>query len=243
MILYILITAHFLADFTFQTNRLVRRKRSDYKYLICHSMIYAFTFIPAIFPFASFGKGIMVFIITTGSHFLIDWARIIADRKCKEVSGLFFTFIADQVLHILILTVTYYLFSLESAATLLYANIRQWPNFDSLVVYSLIFVLIWDPAAVLVKMLFACVIDKNRCDQEDNDPPAGRIIGKLERIIISVLILIDQFSAIGLVLTAKSIARFRQLEDRSFAEKYLVGTLTSFAFAIIISVILKHQCQ
>ena len=39
--------------------------------------------------------------------------------------------------------------------------------------------------------------------------------------------------AIGLVVTAKTIARFRQLEDRQFAEYYLLGTLASIATAIL----------
>ena len=42
----------------------------------------------------------------------------------------------------------------------------------------------------------------------------------LEREIILILGLMGQFGAIGFVLTAKSLARFRQLEDKEFAEKY-----------------------
>jgi hypothetical protein len=240
MILLILLIAHFLADFTFQTNRLVIRKRSDFKYLIYHTIIYAAIFTVAIFSFTKFGKGIPAFIIIAGSHFFIDWARTICDNRLKEAPGLFITFIADQVLHILIIIILYYVFDLESAAASLYNCIRQWPYFSSLVVYTLIFVLIWDPAAVFIKKLFTCIIDKNKCDQADNDPAAGRIIGKLERIVVSVLILSNQLGAIGLVLTAKSIARFKQLDDRNFAEKYLVGTLTSFATAIIATIILKR---
>jgi len=41
-------------------------------------------------------------------------------------------------------------------------------------------------------------------------------------------------------LTAKSVARFKQLEDRDFAEKYLIGTLTSLALALIAAVAVKH---
>ena len=44
---------------------------------------------------------------------------------------------------------------------------------------------------------------------------------------------------IGFVLTAKSIARFKQMEDKNFAEKYLIGTLTSFLIVLITVLILK----
>ncbi len=61
----------------------------------------------------------------------------------------------------------------------------------------------------------------------------GRIIGNLERLIVATLVCLGQYGAIGLVLAAKSLARFPQLsESRDFAEYYLVGTLVSMAVAI-----------
>ena len=53
------------------------------------------------------------------------------------------------------------------------------------------------------------------------------------------LLLNNQFGLIGFVLTAKSIARFKQMEDKNFAEKYLIGTLTSFLIVLITILILK----
>ena len=67
----------------------------------------------------------------------------------------------------------------------------------------------------------------------------GNIIGKLERVIISVLVLLNQYGAVGFVLTAKSIARYKQLEDKKFAEKYLVGTLASILISLVVTVIVK----
>ena len=49
----------------------------------------------------------------------------------------------------------------------------------------------------------------------------------------------NQFGVIGFVLTAKSIARFKQMENRNFAEKYLIGTLTSFLIVLLSVLILK----
>ena len=47
------------------------------------------------------------------------------------------------------------------------------------------------------------------------------------REIILLLGLMGQYGAVGFVLTAKSLARYKQLEKKAFAEKYLVGTLLS----------------
>ena len=63
----------------------------------------------------------------------------------------------------------------------------------------------------------------------------------LEREIILMLGLMGQFGAIGFVLTAKSLARFKQLENKSFAEKYLVGTLLSGGIAIVCIVVFKGR--
>ena len=74
----------------------------------------------------------------------------------------------------------------------------------------------------------------------DRQIAAGRWIGVLERVLVSMLTMASSFPAIGLVLAAKSIARFSQLEeDKSFAERYLVGTLASIALAMAYPLILQ----
>ena len=62
-------------------------------------------------------------------------------------------------------------------------------------------------------------------------------IGVIERLLIATLVLAGGVAAVGLVIAAKTIARFRQLEDRLFAEYYLLGTLASVSLAVITSLI------
>jgi hypothetical protein len=66
-------------------------------------------------------------------------------------------------------------------------------------------------------------------------PPAqvGATIGVLERLLIVTLLLVGAEAAIGFVIAAKTIARFRLLDDRDFAEYYLLGTLASVSVAIV----------
>jgi hypothetical protein len=61
----------------------------------------------------------------------------------------------------------------------------------------------------------------------------GATIGILERILIVVFVLTGTDVAIGFVVGAKTLARFRLLDDRDFAEYYLLGTLASVSVAII----------
>jgi hypothetical protein len=67
----------------------------------------------------------------------------------------------------------------------------------------------------------------------------GRVIGILERIIIYGAVLTDQIAAIGLVLAVKGLARFKEMDDRPFAEYVLVGTLLSLLLAVFVAMLVK----
>lgn len=69
---------------------------------------------------------------------------------------------------------------------------------------------------------------------------AGRRIGQLERFLVTTLTILDQYSAIAFVFAAKSIARFKKIEETPmFAEYYLAGTLASVSLAILVGLGIK----
>ncbi|MFQ5847332.1 MAG: hypothetical protein ACE5IQ_06600 [Candidatus Methylomirabilales bacterium] len=69
---------------------------------------------------------------------------------------------------------------------------------------------------------------------------AGRRIGQLERFLVTTLMVLDQYSAIAFVFAAKSIARFKKIEESPvFAEYYLAGTSASVSFALLIGLCIK----
>ena len=65
------------------------------------------------------------------------------------------------------------------------------------------------------------------------DIARGRTIGALERALALTLVLLGEDAAIGWIIAAKSLARFKALEDREFAEYFLIGTLASFLLALV----------
>ncbi len=71
----------------------------------------------------------------------------------------------------------------------------------------------------------------------------GATIGALERLLIVVLVLTGAEAAVGLVIAAKTLARFKQLDDRGFAEYYLLGTLASVSVAIVSAIIALAALQ
>ena len=76
-------------------------------------------------------------------------------------------------------------------------------------------------------------------DEDEGPAGAGRLIGILERWLILGLVWVDQWGAVGLVLTAKSIARFKRMDEQAFAETYLIGTMTSVLVAMAGGAVLK----
>lgn len=71
-------------------------------------------------------------------------------------------------------------------------------------------------------------------DVDEQEYNTGRVIGMLERIFVYVFVLAGQYAAIGFILAAKGVARFREFENRTFAEYVLIGTLLSTLLAFFV---------
>jgi hypothetical protein len=70
-------------------------------------------------------------------------------------------------------------------------------------------------------------------DTKEDNVKSGSLIGSLERIVMMMLLIAGQWIGLTIVIAAKSIARFKQLEDKKFSEYYLIGTLFSIIFVIV----------
>lgn len=66
----------------------------------------------------------------------------------------------------------------------------------------------------------------------------GGKIGIVERLIILLLLSVNEYTAIGFIIAAKSLARFDQLKDKEFAEYYIYGTLCSVLIVILVKFII-----
>ena len=229
MIIAILISIHLLADFLFQTSAYSERKRQVLSTSFLHSFIYLIIFLAILAPIFEIKKIILFSLIISASHFLINPQR--------RLQILFFSF--NQLIHFVIIIGFYYILNLENFTSQLYIDLKDCEYFKTFILYITVFSIILDPASVLIRKLFISISPKTYPKAYSEELKAGNIIGKLERTIIAILLLNNQFGLIGFVLTAKSIARFKQMEDKNFAEKYLIGTLTSFLIVLITVLILK----
>ena len=79
--------------------------------------------------------------------------------------------------------------------------------------------------------------ETEKIDQEELN--RGKIIGIIERIIIYFLTITNNISAIGFIIAAKTFARYKQLDDKDFAEYVLIGTLLSCSISVFVGLIIK----
>lgn len=68
---------------------------------------------------------------------------------------------------------------------------------------------------------------------------AGEWIGILERLIALTFVLTGNMTAVAFALTAKSIARFKELEDKQFSEYYILGTSASLVVPLVAGMVIR----
>ena len=230
-ILIRLLISHFLGDFLLQSNKWVKHK-SKYKiaskYLYLHVMIHGVLAYILVGQWTNFLLPIIVMIL----HYLIDLLKI---YQKKTITW----FLMDQLLHILSLFFLWMFFYNQQEAVLnqivlLTNSLQFW-----LIILGYIFIL--NPAAIIIYHLTKKWQDELGKTDEKSLKNAGKWIGILERTLILTFILANQFTAVGFLLAAKSIFRFGDLtqnKSRKLTEYVLIGTLLSFAIAIIIGLLL-----
>ena len=67
----------------------------------------------------------------------------------------------------------------------------------------------------------------------------GKLIGYIERLLVISLTVVGAYPSIAFIIAAKSIARFKQLDDRNWAEYFLLGTLSSIFLGLMLGFLVK----
>ena len=215
--LILLLICHLLSDYYFQSQKMADRKDQDPKVLVLHILYVALPLIVVVLVHLDLWWICLTILLT---HAGIDAAKPWLQKRLKLKTS--WTFTLDQLLHIGIITCLV-LFGAKNGTTYL--------PLDSL---NLIFyvLLVGKPTNIAFKILFA-KYQPNMKKKMDTITGAGSMIGFLERLVIGACLVYGQFASIGLVFTAKSIARYNKIsENPAFAEYYLIGSLFSILSAL-----------
>jgi len=221
-IFFLQLIAHVLTDFYFQTDKTVREKFAKgikSKFLYRHILI---VFVLSwVLSFQLEFVYVSAFIAIT--HYLIDLLKPGISR-IKSIGA--YGFFIDQALHIFIILIAVHWFTSNQVIDPLFVMEK------GLIHLILIYLIALKPTNILIREVFRVYGIKT--PSSDDLPNAGKLIGNLERILIITLGLAGLLEAVGFLIAAKSILRYKDTDNLK-TEYVLVGTLLSFGIATILS--------
>jgi Protein of unknown function (DUF3307). len=221
-----LLLAHLLADFVLQPDGMVKQKDKWY-WRALHSLIHA------LLAYILLAKWTLWYIplIVGASHYLIDWGKN-ALKGYKALS----VFVLDQAAHLAILIGLSFWLNVLSPSAPAWTNwLSPWLWDTALLLCALLLLL---PMGGLLIGYFMDPFQKQIKGSGKGLKNGGKYIGYLERLLIMVFILTNQFAGVGFLVAAKSILRFSEVKndnDRKETEYIIIGTFASFLYAIAIS--------
>lgn len=223
-----LLIAHVVGDFVLQPNSWVEAKKNKTfksKYFYLHGLVH-FIALLILLEFNRSYLGAIFLIVST--HLVIDFAKLKLENRVN--SRLLFTI--DQILHLGIIGMVTYMY------TPYIIEFNKIYSTKVLLLILAILTLSYVSAIVMKIIMGKWILEED--NSEDSLESAGKYIGILERLFVFGFILLNQWSAIGLLIAAKSVFRFGDLsraKDRKLTEYILIGTLISFGLAISIGLL------
>ena len=220
-----LLIPHLLGDFYFQSDKCCKNKE-EYKikssYLYIHAVIIgllSWMFVPAM------DFGIFALLIF-GTHLLFD---VVKSYMCRGL----WSFLIDQFAHIVILW--YIACQYVAPCPLLIQRIGILDISVPAFLFAILCCL--KPTNILIKLILERykIGEAESCENIKN---AGALIGNLERVLTLAFVLIGQYEAIGFIIAAKSLLRFKDT-DTAKTEYVLAGTLLSFGLAMFYGLLVK----
>ncbi len=85
------------------------------------------------------------------------------------------------------------------------------------------------------RLLFAATGMAKNNSQPDSPAAAGWAIGGLERTIFAIGIIVSSWEVLAVVIALKSVARYKELDEKLPADYFLVGSMFSIIWAAIVT--------
>lgn len=248
--LFLLFLAHTVADFLLQSERIVNGKvQGDLRAYRYHGLIVLASMAILTHVYVSWPV-LEAWLLITAAHLGLDWMK---NRLCSTTTPLqeAWGFILEQGLHLVVIFLVWeaipfsinpfitelyrYLQSPKAVATLapLLRPPSTLPGWKVIVVTLVTVYTVFGGAVLIRKLLDAAGFIGRGTVSPPLQQGVGKYIGMLERLMIITLTAQNAVGSIAFILTAKSVARFKELENREFAEYYLTGTLASTTLALI----------
>ncbi|HWO34067.1 MAG TPA: DUF3307 domain-containing protein, partial [Candidatus Acidoferrum sp.] len=234
-----------LTDFVLQSDRMVTsKKRGAPLAYVEHGAIHFFSaalFLGFAIPGLAVRLGFYASILgLTLVHLAIDWLKIRLVRFEMIEDGAA-TFLGDQAVHAVTVFLTAWLITRPPFGTLLAKVHWAQSAIEKPLLVSVIYVGVMFGGGYVIRFLTKPLTKQDMSilgETTDEMQNAGLYIGWLERFVVLTALVLQSPATVGLILTAKSIARYPEMKSVRFAEYFLIGTLLSMSLGIIGGLIL-----
>lgn len=238
LLLIQLVLAQVISDFLLQTDAMVKSKRWFSRSMLLHVTI--------VFGTMALLTGLWKLpIAITLSHWLVDAIKTELERRTKLAPSILF--VGDQLLHGFV-TLAIWAAYFDLTPELLSAVRLPLTHYKIGLIVLGYAIAVW-PVGYLIKFATLSLVKEKSTPagatpeettaKESKIEHGGRRIGQFERIIILTFVLLQQYEAIGFLITGKSIIRFAQRDENLRSEYVLVGTMMSYACSILIGVLIN----
>ncbi|MDF2543757.1 MAG: hypothetical protein K0S47_3475 [Herbinix sp.] len=239
----VLLIGHVLGDFYLQTNSIAEKKDVSYRCFVIHIMEYTISMGVVLILAIPYSNNLLfIWLSSSLLHLCVDLIKRAAKRFIKNNALKIYlenrSFIIDQVLHLCSLIAIWYFWGSNLVVRpFIEQDIIDFP--DKPIVILLCFLCILRPVGILIGKGELWDFKKHNMQPVTKVQNAGKMIGYLERTIVLFFLIYQQYGAIAFILTAKSVARFKEIEtSRDMAEYYLIGTLLSVVSVFILAFLL-----
>ncbi|MGJ8685552.1 MAG: DUF3307 domain-containing protein [Nonlabens sp.] len=231
LLLIKLLIAHFLGDFVLQSNSFTKKKEKHQlksPHLYIHVLLHGLLVLLFLNDLELWWAALLIMV----THLIIDAGKLKLTNK-KNARWLF---LIDQLLHILVIIVVYGI--IEN-----FNLIEDFQIPEQLWLFILCAIFLTSPVGIMLKVFFTRWKLTEKDTGIDSLKNAGKWIGMIERLLVFVFIISGNFSAVGFLLTAKSVFRFGDLskaKNMKLTEYVLIGTLLSFGIAILVGLLFNN---
>ena len=228
-----LLSAHLLADFFLQSDKLCKAKNESGKKGVIAQLAHAFIHALSAYILLADWKNWIIPLVIFVSHLIIDVLKSRLHGKGTVA------FLCDQSVHILVIVLLWWwLYADSTQACGWLANVVSSKQLWAVI---LAYLSITKPASVLISKFIRNWTPSNNM-QGQGMPRAEEWIGYIERVLILTFVITGNIEAVGFLLAAKSVFRFGDLnkaKEIKITEYVLLGTLASFTIALIFAFLLK----
>jgi len=242
----ILIIGHILADFVLQTDNIVNGKKElKGTYFFLHWLHLFIVLVIGTHLFFNYKMVLILSSIISIIHVLLDFVKeiiVIRYKKrfsYKEEALNIVTFFIDQFVHIIVLITTWRVLTnmfsviISQQCLKIYNYIFPYGLLEIINSKTLTTIIVYLTVTFGGAIVVRLVIDQICGNLSNDQKRVGKYIGIFERaLILTIIIYNGAIESVAFVLAAKSIARYKDLDNKEFSEYFLLGTLLSTLVAI-----------